>query len=77
MIKAEFKIIDDETGEVLMHGVANPDEERDYPEIVNIKNNGAHEIVQNGRKEYDFSFTICKFFHEDPKKNGQKKGENT
>lgn len=61
MIKAEYKIFDDETGEVLLHGVASPDEERDYPEIVN----GAHEIVQNGRKEYDFSFTICKFFHED------------
>ena len=61
MIKAEYKIIDDETGEVLMRGVASPDEVRDYPEIVNIKNNGAHEIMQTGHREYDFSFTISIF----------------
>lgn len=61
MIKAEYKIVDDETGEVYMHGVASPDEERFYPEIVNAKSNGAHEIVQKGRREYDFSFTISIF----------------
>ena len=61
MIKAEYKIVDDETGEVFMTGVATPDEERDIPEIVNYKSNGTHEIVQIGRKEYDFSFTICIF----------------
>lgn len=61
MIKAEYKIIDDETGEVFMHGTTIPDEERDYPEIVNAKSNGAHEIVQKGRREYDFSFTISIF----------------
>ena len=61
MIKAEYKIIDDETGKVYMHGVASPDEERNYPEIVNAKSNGAHEIVQKGRREYDFSFTISIF----------------
>lgn len=61
MIKAEYTIIDDETGEVLMHGVASPDEERDYPEIVRNKSNGAHETIQTGRREYDFSFTISIF----------------
>lgn len=61
MIKAEYKIVDDETGEVFLHGVVSPDEERDYPEIVNAKSNGAHEIVQKGRREYDFSFTISIF----------------
>lgn len=61
MIIAEYKIVDDETGEVYMHGVTSPDEERDYPEIVNAKSNGAHEIVQTGRRAYDFSFTISIF----------------
>lgn len=61
MIKAEYKIVDDETGEVLMTGVATPDEVRDYPEIVKAKSNGAHEILKAGRREYDFSFTISIF----------------
>ena len=61
MIKAEYKIFDDETGEVLLHGVESPEEERDYPEIVKIKSNGAHEIIKSGRREYDFSFTISIF----------------
>lgn len=61
MIKAEYKIIDDETGEVFMHGDSSPDEVRDYPEIVKIKSNGAHEIIKSGRREYDFSFTISIF----------------
>ena len=75
MIKAEYKIFDDETGEVWMHGIASPDEERDYPEIVNVNSNGAHEIVQNARREYDFSFTIGKFFHEDPIKRTDENGD--
>ena len=45
MIKAESKIFDDETGEILWHGVASPDEVWDYPEIVNVNSNGAHEII--------------------------------
>lgn len=64
MIKAEYKIVDDETGEVFMHGVESPDEARVYPEIVKIKSNGAHEIMQTGRREYDFSFTISIFSKE-------------
>lgn len=58
MIKAEYKIFDDETGEVFMHGLESPDEVRFCPEIVKIKSNGAHEILQTGLREYDFSFTI-------------------
>ena len=58
-----------------MHGITSPDEERDYPEIVNVKSNGAHVIVRNARREYDFSFTICKFFHEDPIKRTDKNGD--
>ena len=71
MIKAEYKIIDDETGEVFLYGTESPDEERIFPEIVNAKSNGAHEIVQTGRREYDFSFTISIF---SKKKTGRKNG---